>query len=64
METNAVMTAIGTLGFPIVMCLIMFWYMNKQTQAHKDEIDKMTEALNNNTIAVNKLWAKIDGDNK
>lgn len=61
MDLNSIMTAIGSLGFPIVMCLTMFFYMNKQTQVHKEEIDNMTEALNNNTLALNKLWSKIDG---
>ena len=31
----------------------MLWYrMTEDTKAHKAEMDKMTEALNNNTLAV------------
>ena len=62
MDLNTVMTAISSLGFPIVMCISMFWYMTKQTETHKDEVAKITEALNNNTIALNRLEMKIGVD--
>ena len=59
MDITAISQAIGTLGFPIAMCLAMFWYMTKQTETHKEEVAKMTEALNNNTLALNKLEIKM-----
>ena len=62
MDFNTVMQAIGTLGFPICMCIAMFWYMAKQTETHKEEVAKMTEALNNNTIALNRLETKMGVD--
>lgn len=62
MDYNALVQAIGTLGFPIVMCIAMFYYMTKQTETHKEETAKMTEALNNNTIALNRLEMKMGVD--
>lgn len=59
MDFASIVQAIGTLGFPICMCLVMFYYMTKQTETHKEEVAKMTEALNNNTIALNRLEMKI-----
>lgn len=63
--------AISTLGFPIIACVGLGWYVKYQTDAyrgevkeiqkeHKEEITKVTEALNNNTIALQKLVDKID----
>lgn len=62
MDINAVTTAISTLGFPIVMCGAMFRYMIKEKDAHKEEMSSMTEALNNNTIILQKLCDRLDGE--
>lgn len=61
---------ISTVGFPIVACAAMGWYVKYQTDAnnaetaemrreHKEEVAKMTEALNNNTLAIEKLAERI-----
>lgn len=55
-------TLISTLGFPIGMCLIMCYYINKINDAHKEESDKFAEALNNNTIVLQKLCDKLDSE--
>lgn len=55
MTINDITTAISAVGFPIVMCAALFWYLVKTNQAHKDEVDRLSEALNNNTIAITKL---------
>lgn len=72
METlNFLIQAVTTVGFPIVCCGAMAWYvkystdkareqMNDITAKHKEEMEKMTEALNNNTIAITKLSAILD----
>ena len=59
MDYQNIVTAISTVGFPIVMCGALFWYMIQQREAHKEEINKMTEALNNNTLVLQKLLDKI-----
>ena len=68
---NDIMTMITTVGFPILACIFMGWYVKHQTdqyrddvkdiqQQHKDEITKVTEALNNNTLALQKLCDKLE----
>ena len=59
MDFNSLVTAIGSLGFPIVMCLLMYDRMGKQDAQHKEEMMKLTESLNNNTLAISKLTDKI-----
>ena len=60
METaQMVITAISTVGFPIVMCGALFWKMDKQDKEHKEEMNKSTEAINNNTVVLQKLMQML-----
>lgn len=58
MDINVIMQAISTLGFPIVVAAALFWKMNQQDKDHKEEMQKVTEAVNNNTLALQKLVDK------
>lgn len=61
METaQMVMTAISTVGFPIVMCAALFWKMDKQDKEHKEEMQKIAEAINNNTLVIRELVDKFN----
>ena len=55
MDTNALMTAVTTVGFPIVAYGAMFWYMIKLQESHKSEMDTLRKALEENTSAINQL---------
>lgn len=55
MDLNVVMQAIATLGFPICMCVAMFWYINKQTEQHREESAKMVEAINRLELKITQL---------
>lgn len=50
---NAILTGISTVGFPIVMCLIIF-YQNEKT------IETLKTTIDNNTSIIRELIAKID----
>lgn len=63
MAVNDVMDIITNVGFPIAVCLICFWYINKMQEQHKAETDKLAEALNNNTLVMQRLVDKLNGDN-
>ena len=63
MAVNDVINIITTVGFPIAVCLICFWYINKIQELHKAEADKLAEALNNNTIVMQQLVDKLNGEN-
>jgi len=60
MEINVILQAISTVGFPIVVAGAMFWKMNKQDEVHKEELNKVTEAITNNTIALTRLIDKLN----
>lgn len=62
MEMNEVLTAISTVGFPIVAYAAMFWQMRESSRQHKEESDKWADVLNNNTVALTRLVDKLDGE--
>lgn len=49
---DSIVTMISTVGFPIIACCAMGWYINN---THS----KFTEALNRNTNAIERLMDKI-----
>lgn len=60
MDLANIAQIISTVGFPCVVCLIMINLLEKQNDAHKEEMNKITESLNNNTNALIQLTAKLD----
>ena len=56
---NTVTQIISTLGFPIAMCVALFWYMIQQRKQHEEESEKWQQALNNNTAILTKLYEKL-----
>lgn len=61
MGVQEITSIISTVGFPICVCLISFWYINKMQEQHKAETDKLAEALNNNTLVMQKLIDNLEG---
>ena len=51
---NDLITAITTVGFPIVMCLVEAWYIVSRA-------DKTTEVLEQNTKALQRISTIIEG---
>ena len=66
MDANAVISLVGTLGFPIVMCGALFWYMIKQNEQHSTESREMRDAINELKLAIVELTDRLrgDGDNE
>lgn len=57
MEANALIQGIQTVGFPIVMVLLMGWYINKKDTSHKEEIEALRNTIESNTQVITKLEA-------
>lgn len=62
MDVQAITSIITNVGFPIAVCLICFWYINKMQEQHKAETDKLAEALNNNTLVMQKLINNLENN--
>lgn len=61
MDANTIVQLIGSLGFPIVCCIALFWRMIKSDENHKTEIERLTDALNNNTLVLQQLSDLLRG---
>ena len=68
---NDIVQIISAVGFPIVAAVGCAYFVkwqyeqnNKQLesmrQEHKEEVEKMTKAIENNTLALTRLIEKID----
>ena len=73
MDIGAVQTLISNVGFPIVCFLACAWYVKYREDKNDEKIDKlntqhdeenkrMVEALNNNTLALQRLCDKMDAE--
>ena len=60
MDANTIITLISSVGFPIFACVACGWYIKQKDDSHKEEMSKFAEALNNNTMVVQKLLDKMD----
>ena len=67
---DSLVSAISTVGFPIVMCIVVCIFvkylidknseqLEKMTAEHKAETKEMTQAIENNTLALTKLIEKL-----
>lgn len=57
---NAIVQAVSTVGFPIIIALILIYVIWKIEENHKTEMNSMITAVSNNTLVLQKLVDKID----
>lgn len=64
------LTLIGNYAFPVVMCIALFWKLDKDQKAnieanekrdniHREEINSLRAALDNNTAVIMQLNSKL-----
>lgn len=61
---DRILQAISTTGFPIIVCLILMWYVNKQLDTHKEETNALKDVIAENTAMLQKLTIMIEGKYK
>ena len=59
MDVGTVQSLIGSLGFPIACVIAMFYMWNKEREDHKSEMQEVTKAIENNTLALTTLVSKL-----
>lgn len=66
---------ISTVGFPIACCIAMGYFFKyitdkdreerqRLTEQHRDEMNDIVSALNNNTLAIQKLCERLGVDDE
>ncbi len=59
-DVNVIIQAISTVGFPIVMCGIMFWFLWKEQENHKGEMLSLKEVISENNKVLEGLKQLIE----
>ena len=55
MDFNTILQAVGSVGFPIVITLVLLWYM-------KGELAEIRKTVENNTLIMQKLIDHMERD--
>lgn len=55
-------SAITDVGYPIVCSLILMCYINIKDDKYSESIEKLSDVISGNTIAVTKLLERMDKD--
>ena len=66
MPVEEIMTIISNVGFPIAACMVMFWYVNKERESHREEVKELTgvitslkETIEKNTSLMERVLDKL-----
>lgn len=64
MDITAITQLVGSLGFPITCCGILFWMVNKSladfSKSTSDSIQLLKESIDENTTATTKLVTTVE----
>lgn len=51
---------ISTVGFPIAVCIALFWYINSAMKNMTTSLEALKTTVENNTSVVTKLNERLD----
>ena len=59
MNVDAIVSLISNVGFPVAVCVALFFYMEKQNEHNQNETDKLNETVQSNTKVLTELCTLI-----
>lgn len=59
MDIDSVTQLVSNVGFPVAVCIALFFYMKKQNERHQQETDKLNETVQSNTKVLTELCTLI-----
>ena len=63
MELQSIQAFIGSLGFPVVCCLIQFYVILKMNKTHNETLSELKRTIDNNTRSIIGLTDSLRGVN-
>ena len=60
MDPTQLTPIISSLGFPIAACIALFYYLNKERENHKEEIDTLKNCINENNTVLSALKTLLE----
>ena len=64
MELQSIQAFIGSLGFPVVCCLIQFYVILKLNKTHAETLTELKRTIDNNTRSIIDLTDSLRGVNR
>jgi hypothetical protein len=62
MDIAGIVDLFSNLAVPGACLAATFWLWNKEREAHATEMKEITQAVNNNSLILQKLLDKLDGN--
>lgn len=65
-DANTIGTLVGSVGFPVALCIGLLYYLFKVQRDHKEETDQLKDAINNLNVVMKQILEhirKLDSDN-
>lgn len=61
MDISAITQLISNVGFPVACTIALFYFWNKERESHKEEMNTLKDAINNNTQVMQRVVDKLGG---
>ena len=59
---DVIVNLFSNLAVPVACLIATFYLWNKEREDHKQEQKELSEAIHNNTLVMQKLIDKLEGD--
>jgi len=61
MEVNTIVELVDSVGFPIFVCIILFWFIKTYLDKFSNAIVNVNKSILDNTASIEKLVDKLEG---
>ena len=62
MEASIIVELINSVGFPIGMCIALFWFCSNTLKGQQDLLNQFKDTIRDNTEVLRQLAEKVKGD--
>lgn len=57
---DAIVSIISSVGFPIAMCLVLLWYINKKDEQYVNQLTEMENELDSVKMDMTKALVEVN----
>lgn len=57
---EAIVSIISSVGFPIAMCLVLLWYINKKDEQYVEQLTEMENELDSVKMETTKALVEVN----
>ena len=60
MNMDAIVSIVSSVGFPIAMCLVLLWYINKKDEQYVEQLTEMENELDSVKMETTKALVEVN----